>query len=332
MLAPDHLDPVDTFLLLFGRRAHPGGTGVELLTPCLGLGSRVAGLRIRQQAEEAEAAVVVLRAPLETQIATEHHRHKGSLRRPAVWGRGARCGADPGALEQQTFCWGGALLIKRVPPITAGADADLLQLHQREPFRAERLTGLAPVRLDGAGGRELDLLLGQFSNGRQVQHLPALRGLAALLLQQPADQVVLVPAGQHHHLGRACKTPSRGPLRGWFSAGEPDGLEPLDQLLALAGGVGIFWTLVGVIDDPQRVALAGERPAHAGGDAATALGGEPVANGGGVLGEGMADSAVVMPCLTAMGVGQLGRIGGDGAEPRGVAAHPVGREQLGDEQ
>jgi hypothetical protein len=32
--------------------------------------------------------------------------------------------------------------------------------------------------------------------------MPGLRRIAAFLLQQPADQIVLVPAGQHHHLGR----------------------------------------------------------------------------------------------------------------------------------
>ncbi len=112
-----------------------------------------------------------------------------------------------------------------------------------------------------------------------------------------------MPAGEHHHLGGAGSCRSR-PLR--FSSGQPDGLEPLDQLLALSCGVGIFWALVGVIDDPQGVALARERSPHAGSDAAAALGGEPVANGGGVLGEGMTNSAVVVPRFSAMGIGQLG--------------------------
>ena len=65
MLAPEHFNPVGavvSWLLAGGPDMR--STAVELLTPCLGLGHRVAGLRIRQQAKQAEAAVVVLRASL----------------------------------------------------------------------------------------------------------------------------------------------------------------------------------------------------------------------------------------------------------------------------
>ena len=41
----------------------------------------------------------------------------------------------------------------------------------------------------------------------------------------------------------------------------------------------------------------------------------------------MASAAVVVARLAAVGIGQLGRIGGNGAEQLRVAAHPVGGEQ-----
>ncbi len=57
----------------------------------------------QREASKAEAAVVVCRSPLETQVTAQHHRCKGPLHCPAVWGRGARNGADPAALKQQSL-------------------------------------------------------------------------------------------------------------------------------------------------------------------------------------------------------------------------------------
>ena len=109
-----------------------------------------------------------------------------------------------------------------------------------------------------------------------------------------------MPAGEHHHLGGAS-----GAIYAWFRSSQPDGLEPLDQLLALSCGVGIFWALVRVINDPKGIALAGKWSPNASSNTATAIRGEPVADGGGVLGEGMTNRAVVVPRFSAMGVGQL---------------------------
>ena len=274
-----------------------------------------------QQAQQRKTTGVVVLAVLEAQVAAQHQG-----RVAAELARGDRQRRlDPALAEQQTLGRAGPLLVEGVPPVGTQSGADALQHRQRHPLRAEGLPGLAPVVDFLAGMRNLHRNSLRFCDRRQVEHRPVLWVLLGLLLEQPGGHVMVVPAGLHHHL--RCR--EQGPIgcEAGFSAGEPDALEPVDQPFPLQGRLGVFWALVGVIDDPEVVALAGERTSHARSDAAAALGGEPVAHGCGILGEGMAGDPVVVPGFPAVGIGQLTRVAGDGAEQLRVPAHPVGREQ-----
>ena len=117
-----------------------------------------------------------------------------------------------------------------------------------------------------------------------------------------------------------------------FGAGEPHRAQPVDQLLPQRGAGGIAGALVGVVDDPQAVALAGERAIHTGGDAATPLAGEPVAHRRRIAGQQVAGHPVEVAGLPGVGVGQLRRVRRDRREEMRVALQEVGRKQLGDQQ
>ena len=261
---PEHLD-----LELLGA-----GLGLPLAPQGPGpLGLALGELR-RQQAHQHKAAVVGVLLSLEGQIAREHQRCVAA-------GLAAREGcSQPLAQEDRAGGRAGPLLVKRLPPVGAGAGADLEQLRKRKALRAERFTGPAPVGLDGAGRREGLTVSRVLGNRRQVEQVPAVGSIACFLLKQPADQVLVVPAGEHDHLGR--EVALQGAFAGinelGFSAEKPDGLDPLHQALPHPGGAGISRALVGVIDDAERVALAGEGSIHTGGNAATTLGCQPVAD------------------------------------------------------
>lgn len=143
---------------------------------------------------------------------------------------------------------------------------------------------------------------------RQVEDVPFLGGIAGFLGQQTADHVLVVPAGEHDHLGRevVLKRAITGIGELGFGAGEPNGLEPVLDPRSHPSRASIGWALVGVIDHTEAVALAGERPIHTSSDAAAALGGEPVSDRRGILREQVAGDAIEVARPAAGG-----RCGGD---------------------
>src|SRR5262249_38710308 len=113
-------------------------------------------------------------------------------------GRGRVHDGEPVPFEAVAFGRAGRALVLAVPGEGADVLAQLLQGLAAVPLRAERLAGLATQRVrltsrkpqEGVVEVSLGLRLGQ---SRQPKNLP----LAALFQQQPAGEVVLVPAGLH---------------------------------------------------------------------------------------------------------------------------------------
>ena len=219
-----------------------GGGGVNQIHPpwrplspcCIGGQCQTLPPRLRrrvplrlQQAQQGKAAGVVVLAVLEAQVTAQHQGRVAT----GLAGGDRQGRLDPVLAKQQTLGRAGPLLVQGVPPVGAQAGADALQHRQRHPLRAQRLTGLAPVRDFLAGMRDLHRNILRFCNRRQVEHGPVLGVLFCLLLKEPGGHVVVVPAGLHHHLG--CR--QQGPIgcETGFGPGEPDALEPVDQPLAL---------------------------------------------------------------------------------------------------
>ena len=126
---------------------------------------------------------------------------------------------------------------------------------------AEGVGGAWGLRYPAGSGIARGLTLGQ---GGEAKHVPASR----LGAQQPAGQVVLVPAGHDQHDGAA------GP-----DAGAEGAAVPVVHAVAHGLGLGLLPVLVGVVDDAEHSAVTGDGPAHARGQESAAVRDRPGSSG-----------------------------------------------------